>query len=258
MQSNLISPRNWQNASVIVTGAGSGLGLAVCHLFASNGANLILVGRNEKTLQKATALLAPYNVGVTSIAGDVGNSSFCQQVCDHTISAFKKIDALINNAGIIARASTETTDDATWRQVMQTNVDAVFYMMRAALPHLRKQQGAIVNVSSTAGLVGVSNLLAYCTSKGAVIQMTKSAALDVAKDKISINAVCPGAIEAPMLFSAHHNEPAEETIRQRNASIIPHGRIAYPEEVARAILYLASERHITGTALSIDGGYVAQ
>ncbi len=257
-QSNLESQRNWHNACVIITGAGSGLGLAISQLFASVGANLVLVGRNQIKLQETVALLDIYNIKTITVAGDVGNSQFCQQVCENTLSEFGNISALINNAGTIVRHSIEETDDDTWQQVMKTNVDGVFYMMRSAIAHLRKHQGAVVNVSSTAGLVGVSNLVAYCTSKGAVIQMTRATALEVAKDGVSINAVCPGAIDSPMLFSAHHNLPSEAEVRQRNATIIPHGRIAQPDEVARAILYLASERHITGTALSVDGGYVAQ
>ena len=249
------APRRWDGAGVIVTGAGSGLGAAVCRVFAEAGARILLVGRNESRLRETRDALP---TECAAAAGDVCDSAFCADSAARAGELFGRVDALVNNAGVIHRASVLETTDADWERVMRINADGVFRMTRAAIPFLRESRGAVVSVASTAGLVGCAGLSAYCASKGAVVQFTRAAALELAKDGVSVNAACPGAIDSPMLFAAHADGADAEAVRARNAADIPQGRIARAEEVARAVLFLATERHVTGAALSVDGAYVAR
>ena len=249
------SPRRWAGAGVIVTGAGSGLGAETCRVFAGAGARILLVGRNESRLRAA---LESVPTESEIAAGDVCDSDFCKRAAAHARESFGRVDALVNNAGAIHRAPICATTDADWERVMRVNADGVFRMTRAAVPFLRETRGAIVNIASTVALVGAAGLSAYCASKGAVLQFTRAAALELAADGVSVNAACPGAIDSPMLFSAHPDGAGAGEVRARNAAEIPQGRIADAAEVARAILFLATERHITGAALSVDGGYAAR
>jgi NAD(P)-dependent dehydrogenase (short-subunit alcohol dehydrogenase family) len=158
------------------------------------------------------------------------------------------------------RANVADTNDDDWRLTMGINLDAVFYLSRAALPHVLKTTGSIVNVASDWGLKGGERAAAYCASKGAVVQLTKAMAIDHARDGLRINAVCPGDIDTPMLVSEAEDEGVdlEEHLAQA-AEDSPNGRIGTPEEVAALILFLASDAatHITGTAIPIDGGVSA-
>ena len=250
-------PRDFSGRVVLVTGAGSGVGLACARVFADRGAKLLLVGRSAEKLEAAAAELAETRAQTAICAGDVADSSFATTAMEAAQEAFAApVEILINNAGVIVRRDAVDTSDDEWRAVMQTNVDGVFYLSRAFAQQLI-YDGAIVNVSSTCGVVGAAGLAAYCTSKGALNQLTRTMALELADKQINVNAVAPGAINAPMLFSEHATQAAADSVVERNQSSIPIGDVAQPEEVARAVLFLATERHITGTILSVDGGYTA-
>lgn len=255
------NPRPFHNAVAIVTGAGSGVGAAVCAQLARAGATIALVGRNAAKLRTVRQSL-PKATATHLIAGDIGDSTFCRRVATTTLATLGAPTLLVNNAGVIRRGTATATDDTAWREVMRTNVDGVFYLSRETLS-VMQDGGAIVNTASTCGLVGAAGLTAYCASKGAVIQLTRAMAIDCASRRITVNAVCPGAIDAPMLYAAHPKKDANDAntpaaIRDRNVSAIPLEKIATAQEVARAILYLASEPHITGATLAIDGGYTAR
>jgi len=160
--------------------------------------------------------------------------------------------------------ATETSDDE-WRQIMAVNVDAVFFLSRAAVRAMRNNpgqtQGTIVNLASNVGLVGSAALPAYCASKGAVVLLTKSMALDHAAEGIRVNALCPGAVDTPMLISKHEKTGrTPDDVFAANIASIPEGRVPKPDEIAKSMLFLASDAssHITGVALPIDGGYTAQ
>ena len=175
----------------------------------------------------------------------------------HAQDHFGKLpDILINNAGVILRKTAQETSDEDWAHVMQVNVTGVFNFSRSFAQHA-KSSGAIVNVSSTCGQVGAAGLAAYCASKGAVDQLTRTVALELAPRGITVNAVAPGAINSPMLFSQHDDAKMAETAVERNIDSIPIGSVAEAAEVARSIMFLAREKHITGTILSVDGGYTA-
>ena len=250
-------PRDFSGRVVLITGAGSGVGLACARVFAARGAKLLLVGRSAEKLEAAAAELAETRARTAICAGDVTDSGFATTAMEAAQEAFAApVEILINNAGVIVRRDAVDTSDDEWRAVMQTNVDGVFYLSRAFAQQLI-YDGAIVNVSSTCGVVGAAGLAAYCTSKGALNQLTRTMALELADKQINVNAVAPGAINAPMLFSEHATQAAADSVVERNQSSIPIGDVAQPEEVARAVLFLATERHITGTILSVDGGYTA-
>ena len=250
-------PRNFNGRVVLITGAGSGVGLECARVFATQGAKLLLVGRSADKLDAAVAELAETRAQTAICAGDVADSAFATTAMEAAREAFAApVEVLINNAGVIVRRDAVDTSDDEWRAVMQTNVDGVFYLSRAFAQQL-VYDGAIVNVSSTCGVVGAAGLAAYCTSKGALNQLTRTMALELADKQINVNAVAPGAINSPMLSSEHATQAAADSVVERNQSSIPIGDVAQPEEVARAVLFLATERHITGTILSVDGGYTA-
>ena len=250
-------PRDFKGRVVLITGAGSGVGLECARVFAVQGAKLLLVGRSADKLEAAAAELAETRAQTAICVGDVTDSAFATTAMEAAQEAFAApVEVLINNAGVIVRRDAVDTSDDEWRAVMQTNVDGVFYLSRAFAQQL-VYDGAIVNVSSTCGVVGAAGLAAYCTSKGALNQLTRTMALELADKQINVNAVAPGAINAPMLFSEHATQAAADSVVERNQSSIPIGDVAQPEEVARAVLFLATERHVTGTILSLDGGYTA-
>ena len=247
-------PRNFKEKGVIITGGGSGVGFECAKLFIEQGANVMIVGRNEDKLIKACKDIGQ---NIAYIAGDVSIAS----TANIAISSAKKIFAdipniLINNAGTILRKTAEETSDEDWANVMKINVTGVFNFSRAFAQNV-KSSGAIINVSSTCGQVGAAGLAAYCTSKGAVNQLTRTMALELAPRGITVNAVAPGAINSPMLFSEHKDPKMAKTAIDRNIESIPAGNVADPVEIARSILFLAKEKHITGAILNIDGGYTA-
>ncbi|QKC98870.1 SDR family NAD(P)-dependent oxidoreductase [Mesorhizobium sp. NZP2298] len=245
---------------VIVTGATSGIGEAVVQAFAATEASIVLVGRDRERGQRALESVQKLNCPAELMLGDVTDSTFADQAINSAVERFGKVSVLVNSAGIIRRGSALETTDDDWRQTFDANVNGVFYFSRAAVKAMRRTGGgSIVNIASNVGLVGSSGLVAYCASKGAVVLLTRAMALDHAKEQISINAVCPGAVDTPMLVSAHSKLVSADEVLQRNVDSIPQGRVASPEEIASLTLFLASEeaRHITGVAIPIDGGFTA-
>ncbi|MGX5804423.1 SDR family NAD(P)-dependent oxidoreductase [Bradyrhizobium sp. Arg314] len=248
------------NKVVIVTGATSGIGQAVAEAFAATGASLMLVGRDLKRGQKVLDSIRQHGGQAELMLGDVADSGFADQVVQSTVTRFGKVSVLVNGAGIIRRGNAIDTSDEEWRETFEANLNSVFYFSRAAVKTMRTSGGgSIVNISSNVGLVGCPGLVAYCASKGAVVSLTQAMALDHAKEQISINAVCPGAVDTPMLVSAHRTLVTSAEVLQRNIDSSPQGRVATPQEIASLTLFLASEeaRHITGVAVPIDGGFTA-
>ncbi|ANT54544.1 SDR family NAD(P)-dependent oxidoreductase [Mesorhizobium amorphae] len=245
---------------VIVTGATSGIGGAISEAFASAGATLLLVGRDRERGQRALEVVEKLGCTAQLMLGDVADPVFADEVVNSSVERFGKVDVLVNSAGIIRRGNAIDTSNEDWRQTFEANVNGVFYFSRAAVKSMRTTGGgSIVNIASNVGLVGCPGLVAYCASKGAVVLMTQAMALDHAKEHITINAVCPGAVDTPMLVSAHHKPVTAEEILQGNVDSIPQGRVATPVEIASLALFLASDgaRHITGVAIPIDGGFTA-
>ena len=242
----------------MISGASAGVGYECARLFASRGAKVLLLGRDKARLRNACSELAKSSdAHLDCLAGDISQSAFAGEAFEFAAQAFKQpVDILVNNAGVILRSdATDTTDDE-WRELMAVNVDAVFFLSRAAARQM-PAGGAIINISSTCGQVGAAGLAAYCAGKGAVNQLTRAMALELAPRKITVNAVAPGAIDSPMLYDKHASGTSRETIEEENRAQIPVGELATPAGVARAVLFLASEPHMTGTILALDGGYTA-
>jgi len=248
--------RELNNSLALITGGSSGVGLKTAELLCAAGAKVLLFASNADKLAAAVATLPRGQA--TSYAGDIRSSRNCKAAFAAATKKFSKpVSTLINSAGTILRNSAADTRDDDWNDVMDVNVTGVFYASRTFANQDELRTGAIVNVSSTCGQIGVAGLAAYCASKGAVDQLTKVMALELASRQITVNAVAPGAINSPMLYSKHASRLENRDVIERNAKSIPLGTIAEPEEVARAILFLTTQRHITGTILSVDGGYVA-
>jgi meso-butanediol dehydrogenase / (S,S)-butanediol dehydrogenase / diacetyl reductase len=249
---------SFQNKVVLVTGSTTGIGEACAKLFAESGAAVMVSGRNE---QRGTAV-------VESIRARGGRAEFtpvdlrmvgaCDALIATTIERLGGLDVLVNNAGILYTANAPETSDEQWLDTFAVNVNALFYLSRAAVKHMRAAGGgAIVNVASEWGLNGEPRHVAYCASKGAVIQITRCMALDHARDGIRVNTVCPGEIHTRMVdeILAHKTGDPAENLRALAAGI-PMRRLASPTEVAWCVHFLASDQasYVTGTNLSVDGG----
>ncbi|MGX5844736.1 SDR family NAD(P)-dependent oxidoreductase [Mesorhizobium sp. ArgA1] len=245
---------------VVITGATSGIGEAVVKAFAEAGASLVLVGRDQARGEAARTVAQSFDRPAELLLGDVADPAFAEQVIAATVERFGKVDVLVNSAGIIRRGDAVQTSNEDWRDTFKANVDGVFYFSRAAVKAMRRTGGgSIVNIASNVGLVGCTGLAAYCASKGAVVLLTQAMALDHAKEGITINAICPGAVDTPMLVSAHSKPVSAQEVLQRNRDSTPQGRVAKPSEVASLAVFLSSEDagHITGVAIPIDGGFTA-
>lgn len=247
----------------IVTGATSGIGAATARAFAGAGARVVISGRSERKARRVLAAIEGKGGSVVSFLGDVSAAGFAEKLWRFAEANYGSVDVLANVAGTITRGDITQTTNHEWRKNMTTNVDSVFYMSRAAVKAWRRDQrgGVIVNLASNVGIVGSKGLPAYCASKGAVVLLTKAMALDHAAEGIRINALCPGAVDTPMLVSKQFKTGRTRSeVYASSIAAIPEGRIPGPDEIAQSMLFLASDNssHITGVALPIDGGYVAQ
>ncbi len=249
----------------IITGATSGIGEATALLFAREGAHLVLSGRRQERGEAVAARCQALGVRAIFVQADHTRLEDCVHVVSVAHQEFGRVDILFNNAGVVTSGTAETTSEETWAYTMALNVTAVWRMSRLVIPLMRAQGGGvIINNASDWGIVGARNALPYATSKGAVILMTRSMALDHAAEGIRVNAVCPGDTFVERwieqgYFQDGHPISEEEAMREA-ASYIPLGRFAYPQEIAHAVLFLASDESsfVTGHALLVDGGNTAQ
>ena len=248
--------------SVVITGAASGMGAASAREFAARGATLTLVDLDEGGAESmAGECRAAGSPAVSVAAGDVRDSAFCDATVDATFAEHGSVDVLVTAAGTIHRADALGTGDDDWRRVMSVIVDGMFFMCRAALRHMTSAStGAIVNFGSIWGGVGSAGSTAYCVSKGAVHQLTRALALDHAEDGIRVNAVAPGEVDTPMLSSQRDAPPTAEDLQALADATIPMKRLARPEEIAKVVVFLASDEasYMTGEIVHVDAGYTAR
>ena len=240
---------------VLVTGGTRGIGRSAVEAFLDAGARVAVNGRSADSTARAVAELGGPE-RVVAAPGDVGTASVCEAIVAAAIEGLGGLDVLVNNAGIGVDARIEDTDEAFWDATLDTNLKGTFFCSRAALEALRATRGNIVNISSDAGLVGSQTLVAYCASKGGVVNMSRAMAVELAP-LVRVNCVCPGYVDTDMVRRDgidKADDPAAE--EQALIDFAPLKRIATPEEIAAVILFLASHeaRFMTGAALPIDGG----
>jgi len=244
--------------SVLVTGAGSGIGRATALAFAAEGARLVVSDVDESSARATAVAARELVVEAHSIRADVSRAADCAAMVDLAVARFGRLDVAFNNAGINIRAAPiAEIDEGEWHRIVGINLSGVFLCMKYEIAAMKRTGGGvIVNTASVGGLIGTAGVTAYCATKHGVVGLTKSAALDHIKDGIRINAVCPGGTRTAML-AEWFKDPEVERVALAGTPI---GRMADPAEIARSVLFLASEEasFMVGHALVADGGLTAQ
>ena len=253
MSANQRPPRRLEGQVVLVTGAARGVGRRAVELFLAEGAKVVATDRLGDEL---TAAFSAEEDRVERIPQDLSAVDAGEAVVAAAISRFGRLNVLFNNAGITVRAALEETSDTIWEQVIASNLQSVFVLCRSAVPHLKREGGAIVNNASINAIRGNTGLAAYSASKGGVVALTRALATELAPYRIRVNAICPGTIDSPMTdeYLASADEPSLllEALKAKH----PLGRLASVDDVAHAAVFLSTNdaAFITGVALPVDGG----
>ena len=254
-------PKNQLDGKIaLITGAASGIGRAAALLLAREGASVVLTDLNESAGQTAATEITQDGGHAIFEPADVTRAADCQRVTERAVRDFGGIHILFNNAGIIRRASVVELSETDWDRVMAVNVKAIFLMSRQVIPIMAAVGGgSIINTASGWGLAGGPRAAVYCASKGAVVLLTKSMAIDHGPQNIRINCICPGDTDTAMLRNEAQQLGESDDKFLMEAARRPLGRVGKPDEIAQAALYLASDASsfVTGTALVIDGGGLA-
>ena len=246
--------------TAFVTGGGSGIGAAIAETYARAGARVFVADINEVTARATVERIRVDGGQADALVVDVRDETSCRTAASTVLAAADHLDVLVNNAGIGHVGSMVTTSGDDLDRLYAVNVRGVFNVSKAFLPGmLARRAGVIVNMASIGGLVGIRDRIAYCVSKFAVVGLTKSMALDHAKDGIRVNCICPGRVETPFVSARLKEYPDPEKAYREMTATQAVGRMGRPEEIAAAALYLASDEaaFVTGSALSIDGAWSA-
>ncbi len=237
----------------IITGGGSGIGKAIAQAYAREDASVVIAGRHQEKLDDAAREIGR---DCLPVAADVSQSSDVERLVSAAIEKFKRVDVLVNNAGILIPGTAESLSEEDFDQTFNVNVRGLWLLSRAVLPHMRAGGGSIINVGSVLSTLGARNRVAYAASKGAVLAMTRAMALDHAADKIRVNCICPGIVETEMVARFSMDESA----RRQRLAWHPLGRFGKAEDIAGLAVFLASEESAwtTGAEFTVDGGYSAQ
>ncbi len=244
----------------LVTGGASGIGRATAIAFAQSGANVVVADLNEGAARDTLQEIERAGVKSLFVKTDVSKEAQCERMVAAARDTFSRLDVAFNNAGIMASYGEklhESTEEE-WDRLMAVNFKGVFLCMKHELRQMLKQGGGvIVNTASAVGRVGTANSVTYPAAKHGVVGMTRCAALQYARDNIRINAVCPGLVETPI---TQRMREMEDGFDARRAAFIPMGRICRPEEIAQAVVWLASDAasYVTATSMLVDGGWVAE
>ncbi len=249
-----------ENKIALVTGAGSGIGAAIAKVFAEAGAFTIVADRDRESAEKVSAAFREAGFGSSFTQVDVSDAGACDRVRDDLHKKHGRLDILVNNAGIGHVGTILQTEGIDLDRLYSVNVRGVFNMSKVFIGGmLERKSGNIINLASIGGVVGIRDRLAYCTTKFAVVGLTKSMALDHAAAGIRVNCICPGRVETPFVSARLAEYPDPEKAYREMTATQALGRMGRPEEIAHAALYLASDESafITGTAFLIDGGWSA-
>ncbi len=251
------SARRFEGRRALVTGGASGIGRASAHRLAEEGAAVFLVDVNEAGCRETVESIRAGGGRADTALCDVRETESCRAAVAAAVSFLGGLDVLCNIAGVIHYALTSECSDEDWERVIGVNLGGTFRMTRAALPHLRQPHAAIVNLASAAGLQAVPYAAAYCASKGGVVMLTRSLAVEHAKTGPRVNCICPGHVETPLVADFALPEGADGRLFAHITPRMP--TCAQPEDVAALVAYLASDeaRFVTGSAFTIDGGQVA-
>lgn len=242
----------FQDKTVFITGAGAGIGRATALAFAAEGAHVVGYDISAAAGEETAELVRASGAEALALSGDVADSVDVQPAVSEAVKRFGVLDVLFNNAGIAVRDRVTEQKEADWDEVLRINLRGVFVCSKYVIPHLRRPGGSVVNTSSVAGLVGMRNRSAYGTSKGAIITLGRNMALDYASEGIRVNTVCPGFVRTGLTEGLLGDAERANAI----TAMHPLGRLADADDIARAVLFLASEdaRMITGQVLAVDGG----
>lgn len=250
-------PFDFEGKRVLITGGSRGIGRATAAAFLRAGARVALNGRSPASTEAGIAALG--GARLVAAPGDVATAAGCTRTVEAALAGLGGLDVLVNCAGVGASGPIDDTDEAAWDQIVDVSLKGTFFCTRAALGALRDSGGNVVNLGSDAGLLGEAGLSAYCAAKGGVVNLTRALALELAP-RIRVNCVCPGYVDTDMV-RRDGIDRAEDPAAAERALIdrAPLRRIAGPDEIATAILYLGSDeaRFVTGAALQIDGGTTA-
>jgi len=242
---------------VLITGSSRGIGQAAARVFHSLGAKVAINGRSAGSIANGIAALGGGKRMIPAL-GDIAAVKGCEEAVHSAVEGLGGLDVLVNSAGVGDARPLLDCDEAMWDQVLNVNLRGTFFCIRAAYPYLKASRGNVVNVGSDAGLIGEKKLSVYCASKGGVVNVTRALALELAPD-VRVNCVCPGYVDTDMVRREIENAADPALAEAEVMSYMPLKRMAHPEEIGKAIAYLASDDagFITGAAFSIDGGSTA-
>lgn len=243
--------------AVLITGGTSGIGRAMVERFAAEGARVTFTGRHEEPGREVERAVARAGGAARFRLLDVLDLAALRQAIEETAAEAGRLDVMVNNAGLALPATILETTEEEFDLLFATNVRAVFFGTKWAAERMLARGGSIINTASTAGIRGLRRRAAYCATKGAVLQLSKAAALDLAPYRVRVNCVSPGAIDTPLLRRARFAEVGDQDAEvARLGEALPLGRVGYPEDIASAALYLASDEAewVTGANIVVDGG----